>query len=68
MAKNTVSSFVGLKSRRERRLEARENKTEFVSQYNGDAVPYHMNSKAVGKILKNDRIRNQKLAQRGVLN
>lgn len=59
MAKTKVGNFVGTKSRRERREEARENKTEFIPLYNG-YEPYHMNSKAVGKILKNDLKRQNK--------
>jgi hypothetical protein len=67
MSKNTVSSFVGLKSRRDRREEARKNKVSFEPQYNSN-VPYHMHSKAVGKVLKNDLKYEAKIAQRGVLN
>ena len=47
------SLFVGLDSRRDRRLTAKKDKVEFSPQYNGDA-PVRTKTKAEVKIIKND--------------
>jgi hypothetical protein len=57
------STFVGLDSRRNRRAVARENKVDFVPQYNGNA-PYYKLSRAVEKIFKNNLRYEIKKAQR----
>jgi hypothetical protein len=67
MSKNVKNAFVGLDSRKNRRLEAKKSKVDFEPQYNGNE-PYRANSKAAGKILKNEQVYKNKIAERGVLN
>jgi len=61
------SKFVGLDSRKERRLAAKKDKVEFSPQYNGD-TPVRTKNKAEIKIIKNDYKRENKIAQKGVTN